>query len=108
VKKIGRITKYETKAYVGSTNILDIEKSSAERQPDFDITTEPAKKRPLGVVHPDDVGEDDLDDSTGSDNRPTPTAAAAAGKRRRPAHETGDDDDELTDGGKPPGEGAGS
>src|SRR5512139_2863567 len=26
VKKIGRITKYETKAYVGSTHILDIEK----------------------------------------------------------------------------------
>ncbi|MBI4509674.1 MAG: PAS domain S-box protein [Deltaproteobacteria bacterium] len=28
VKKIGRITKYETKAYVGSAQILDLEKSS--------------------------------------------------------------------------------
>jgi len=28
VKKIGKITRYETKAYVGSANILDLEKSS--------------------------------------------------------------------------------
>lgn len=30
VKKIGRITRYETKAYVGSAQILDLEKSSDE------------------------------------------------------------------------------
>jgi len=29
VRKIGRITKYETKAYVGSTTILDLDKSTA-------------------------------------------------------------------------------
>ena len=28
VRKIGRITKYETKAYVGSTQIIDLEKST--------------------------------------------------------------------------------
>ena len=30
VRKIGRITRYETKAYVGSTTILDLDKSSGE------------------------------------------------------------------------------
>ncbi len=104
VKKIGRITKYETKAYVGSAQILDIEKSSAERAPDFEITTEPAKKRPLGVVHPDD---DPTDDSTGGGHQATPVPAAV-GKRRRTS-QTGDDDEEQTNGGaKPPDEDAGS
>ena len=28
VRKIGKITRYETKAYVGSTQILDLEKST--------------------------------------------------------------------------------
>ena len=28
VRKIGRITKYETKAYVGATQIIDLEKST--------------------------------------------------------------------------------
>jgi hypothetical protein len=28
VRKIGRITRYETKAYVGSTQILDLDKST--------------------------------------------------------------------------------
>jgi PAS domain S-box-containing protein len=36
VKKIGRITKYETKAYVGSAQILDLDKSSAERVPEWE------------------------------------------------------------------------
>ncbi len=31
VRKIGRITRYETKAYVGSTTILDLDKSTTER-----------------------------------------------------------------------------
>jgi signal transduction histidine kinase len=30
VRKIGRITKYETKAYVGATQIIDLEKSSGD------------------------------------------------------------------------------
>jgi signal transduction histidine kinase len=32
VKKIGRITKYETKPYVGSAQILDLEKASGQEQ----------------------------------------------------------------------------
>jgi hypothetical protein len=28
VRKIGRITRYETKAYVGSTQILDLDKAT--------------------------------------------------------------------------------
>jgi hypothetical protein len=31
VRKIGRITHYETKTYVGGTQILDLEKSSGRR-----------------------------------------------------------------------------
>jgi len=30
VRKIGRITRYETKAYVGSTQILDLDKSTTD------------------------------------------------------------------------------
>ena len=30
VRKIGRITRYETKAYVGSAQILDLDKSSRQ------------------------------------------------------------------------------
>ena len=33
VRKIGRITRYETKSYVGSSKILDIERSSEEDAP---------------------------------------------------------------------------
>ncbi len=33
VRKIGRITRYETKPYVGSTQILDLDKASSERDP---------------------------------------------------------------------------
>jgi hypothetical protein len=63
VKKIGRITKYETKAYVGSTNILDIEKSSQVAVPDFETTTHPGRKRPLVIANSEDDTGDDADDS---------------------------------------------
>ena len=33
VRKIGRITRYETKQYIGASRILDLEKSSPEVQP---------------------------------------------------------------------------
>ncbi|MFO0674357.1 MAG: histidine kinase dimerization/phospho-acceptor domain-containing protein [Polyangiaceae bacterium] len=42
VRKIGKITKYETKSYVGQARILDLDKASADRQ------SEPK----LGVVVP--------------------------------------------------------
>lgn len=55
VKKIGRITKYETKAYVGSAQILDLEKSSArpgdeprEPRPDAPGIGPPGKGRKEG------------------------------------------------------------
>jgi signal transduction histidine kinase len=32
VRQIGRITKYETKAYVGNTQILDLERSASESE----------------------------------------------------------------------------
>lgn len=32
VRKIGKITRYETKSYVGTTNILDLDKASAEEE----------------------------------------------------------------------------
>lgn len=34
VRKIGHITHYETKSYVGSSKIIDLERSSAEERPD--------------------------------------------------------------------------
>jgi hypothetical protein len=34
VKKIGRITKYETKEYVGSTRMLDLDRSARAATPD--------------------------------------------------------------------------
>jgi len=33
VRKVGRITHYETKSYVGSTKIVDLERSSAPEDP---------------------------------------------------------------------------
>jgi signal transduction histidine kinase len=33
VRKIGKITKYETKSYVGAAKILDLDKASEETQP---------------------------------------------------------------------------
>jgi PAS domain S-box-containing protein len=37
VRKIGRITRYETKAYVGSTQILDLDKSAGEVKPEAPV-----------------------------------------------------------------------
>jgi hypothetical protein len=34
VRKIGRITRYETKAYVGSTKMIDLDKSADPPPPD--------------------------------------------------------------------------
>jgi len=38
VRKIGKITKYETKSYVGHARILDLDKASEEREPKFPPT----------------------------------------------------------------------
>jgi signal transduction histidine kinase len=37
VKKIGKITKYETKSYVGTQKILDLDKASGTPEPDEGI-----------------------------------------------------------------------
>jgi len=39
VRKIGKITKYETKSYVGAAKILDLDKASEETQPEAPVTT---------------------------------------------------------------------
>jgi hypothetical protein len=33
VRKIGKITRYETKAYVGKARIVDLERSTGEEEP---------------------------------------------------------------------------
>jgi PAS domain S-box-containing protein len=55
VKKIGRITKYETKAYVGSAQILDLEKSSEARVPEFEQSQEKTKEH-RGITDKKDPG----------------------------------------------------
>ena len=53
VRKIGKITKYETKSYVGAANILDLDKSSEETQPagpvDPDEATDEAPRTQLSA-----------------------------------------------------------
>jgi PAS domain S-box-containing protein len=39
VRKIGKITKYETKSYVGAAKILDLDKASEETQPEAPVST---------------------------------------------------------------------
>jgi PAS domain S-box-containing protein len=39
VRKIGKITKYETKSYVGAAKILDLDKASEETQPEAPVGT---------------------------------------------------------------------
>lgn len=39
VRKVGRITRYETKSYVGGAKILDLEKASGSTPPSVDTTT---------------------------------------------------------------------
>jgi PAS domain S-box-containing protein len=46
VKKIGRITRYETKQYVGGAAILDLEKSSPEESAAVEPGTSPAEPEP--------------------------------------------------------------
>jgi PAS domain S-box-containing protein len=47
VRKIGKITKYETKSYVGSSKILDLDKASAESRP----SVNPVESSPGGAGH---------------------------------------------------------
>jgi PAS domain S-box-containing protein len=56
VKKIGRITKYETKAYVGSAQILDLDRSSEERVPDFERMAKSGGAEPLSTILPTGTG----------------------------------------------------
>jgi hypothetical protein len=42
VRKIGKITKYETKSYVGEQKILDLDKASGSA--DSDRSSEPARE----------------------------------------------------------------
>ncbi len=57
VKQIGRITRYETKAYVGTAQILDLEKSSRVELADDEKTGPREIGSPDGVVeHDDDLG----------------------------------------------------
>ena len=41
VRRIGKITKYETMSYVGEATILDLEKASREQQSDEEPTKQP-------------------------------------------------------------------
>jgi hypothetical protein len=43
VRKIGKITKYETKSYVGQAKILDLDKASEETEPAA-ATAEPTRR----------------------------------------------------------------
>jgi signal transduction histidine kinase len=45
VRKIGKITKYETKSYVGHARILDLDKASEDREPKFPPTESSTESR---------------------------------------------------------------
>ncbi|HKQ68667.1 MAG TPA: PAS domain S-box protein [Polyangiaceae bacterium] len=45
VRKIGKITKYETKSYVGAAKILDLDKASEETEPAAAAGSEPTRGR---------------------------------------------------------------
>jgi hypothetical protein len=49
VRKIGKITKYETKSYVGRARILDLDKAAAEADEGHE---EPPKSGPASRVNP--------------------------------------------------------
>lgn len=64
VKKIGKMTKYETKSYVGEQRILDLDKSSGDEtsEPGEDVTTS-------GVRERDDLdAPGGVDEASGSDD----------------------------------------
>jgi signal transduction histidine kinase len=44
VRKIGKITKYETKSYVGAAKILDLDKASEETQPAAATASNPTRR----------------------------------------------------------------
>ena len=46
VRKIGKITRYETKSYVGSQKILDLDRSSTESSPGEESSGTPDSQRP--------------------------------------------------------------
>jgi PAS domain S-box-containing protein len=48
VRKIGKITRYETKSYVGAARILDLDRSSEETSPA--TTHPPNRKKPTGIT----------------------------------------------------------
>lgn len=97
VKKIGRITKYETMPYVGGASILDLERSTAGEVPDGVVTEsselelDSRRTREFSAVAPDpdllaalDLSE--LLDESSSDSRPgdpTPTPVADPADRDR-------------------------
>lgn len=91
VKKIGRITKYETMPYVGGASILDLDRSTAGELPSVgetsstsssgsgDDSLEGSRTREFSAIRPDpelaallDLGELD-DDPAASDEVPPPT-----------------------------------
>jgi signal transduction histidine kinase len=51
VRKIGKITKYETRPYVGSSKILDLDKSSAETIPPQPESIAGGRPQPPGGPH---------------------------------------------------------
>lgn len=60
VRKIGKITKYETKSYVGKQKIVDLDRASAESSPGDVLQPPRSSSRPhqaAGVAQPSEPGE---------------------------------------------------
>jgi PAS domain S-box-containing protein len=68
VRKIGRITKFETKEYVGSTSILDLDKSAEATNPSL-VLPDPEEGSSCGTADDDPTGpveiETDASDHSG-------------------------------------------
>ena len=82
VRQIGRITKYETKQYVGSSSIMDLERSAAS-SPDLRVAEpEPAESPELGDVTQvaDDEPTRSLEDVVLADMADIRAGAAPAGE----------------------------
>jgi PAS domain S-box-containing protein len=65
VKKIGKITKYETTDYVGSARIVDLERAAAESNPGIPVATDESQTGEFRAVAPPPGGSSVLSPSAG-------------------------------------------
>jgi PAS domain S-box-containing protein len=105
VKKIGRITKYETKEYVGGASIIDLDRATAPSGPNA-VPTPPPAPPPLPPPTATAIVEEEVEDEPTSRINLDELLAGKTGTDRRaiePAEDDGHDvdvdlDDDPTEG----------